>query len=298
MTGELSPDHPGGAPVTQGNVDPLTGQLVNPSTTSPDANVQIDPATRAPTTDTYSVVLDREIVKTVTASVAYVHKDGNDFIGWNDIGGAYDTKSTTVGGVTIPMSVLIGAGSTRKFNLANQPDYSLKYDGFTVMVEKRVSRGWYANGSYTRSKASGKQPSGGTTAAGAQVATTGAPPVSFAPPVTFGRDPNSLTNAGGRLPNDRPNLFRLMGAVDLPRTGINVSASLQYSTGKPWAVTADIVPSQAQGTTRVLLEERGTKRLSSQTVLDLRLSRPFSIGNAARVDLRLDILNVFNDTAE
>jgi hypothetical protein len=79
---------------------------------------------------------------------------------------------------------------------------------------------------------------------------------------------------------------------------MNLSASLQYSTGKPWANTADIVPSQAQGATRVLLEDRGTQRLSSQTVLDLRVSRPFSLGPAGRVEVRFDVLNAFNDTAE
>jgi hypothetical protein len=299
MTGELSPDHPGAAPVTQGNYNPATGTISNPTTINPTDNVEIDSATRTPTTDMYSVVIDREISRPVTLSVAYVHKDGREFIGWNDIGGTYRQDwMTTAHGVTIPVHVLTSAPAGRRFSLRNQPEYSLTYDGFTVMVEKRLSHGWYANGSYTLSRASGLQPSGGTTAAGAQVATTGAPPVSFAPPVTFGRDPNSLTNAGGRLPNDRPHLFRLMGALDLPKTGINLSASAQHSTGKPWANTADIIPSQAQGAMRVLLEERGTQRLSSQTLLDLRVSRAFSLGANARVDVRFDILNLFNDTAE
>ena len=298
LTGEISPDHPGGASVTQGNVDPVTGNLVNPTTTNSRDNVQISAGTRAPTTDTLSVVVEREIVRTVTASVAYVHKNGKDFIGWSDIRGQYREESMTVNGVTIPKYVLTSAPATRLYELANQPEYSLAYHGFSVMVEKRLSNGWYASGSYTRSQASGLQPSGGATAAGAQVATTGAPPVSFASPVTFGRDPNSETNAGGRLPNDRPNLFRCMAAAELPRTGINVAASIQYSTGKPWATTADIVPSPTQGPTRVLLEARGTQRLSSQTLLDLRVSRTFSIGAAGHVDLRFDVLNLFNDTAE
>lgn len=298
LTGEISPDHPGGSPVTSGAVDPVTGNLVNPTTTNSRDNIQIDPGTRAPTTDTYSVVIDREISRMLTAGIAYIHKDGRDFIGWSDIRGTYHEESATVNGVTIPKYVLTSAGSTRLFNLANQPDYSLRYNGVTVTIEKRLTDGWYASGSYTRSQASGLQPSGGTTAAGAQVATTGAPPVSFAPPVTFGRDRNSLTNAGGRLPNDRPNLFRLMCAADVPRAGINVAASLQYSTGKPWAYTADITPSQTQGVTRVLLEPRGTRRLSSQTVLDLRVSRAFPLGTVGRADLRFDVLNLLNDTAE
>ena len=49
---------------------------------------------------------------------------------------------------------------------------------------------------------------------------------------------------------------------------------------------------------RVLLEPRGTRRLSSQTLLDLRLSRPFSLGRLGRIELLLDVLNALNDTAE
>jgi hypothetical protein len=48
----------------------------------------------------------------------------------------------------------------------------------------------------------------------------------------------------------------------------------------------------------VLLESRGSKRLSSQTLLDLRVSRVFSIGPAARIEIIVDVLNALNDTAE
>ena len=49
---------------------------------------------------------------------------------------------------------------------------------------------------------------------------------------------------------------------------------------------------------RVLLEPRGSRRLSSQTVLDLRVSRAFVFAGSTRVELRLDLLNALNDTAE
>ncbi len=49
---------------------------------------------------------------------------------------------------------------------------------------------------------------------------------------------------------------------------------------------------------RVLLETRGSRRLSSQSLLDLRVSRPIAFGGLGRVDLIFDVLNAFNDTAE
>src|SRR4029077_1349750 len=108
---------------------------------------------------------------------------------------------------------------------------SLTYNGLVMVLEKRRSNGWQALGSYTFSRASGLQASSGASASDPQVSTV-APAF---PTTTFGRDPNNLTNANGRLPNDRPHMFRLMGTVGVPRVrGLNLSGNLQYFTGKPW----------------------------------------------------------------
>ena len=80
-----------------------------------------------------------------------------------------------------------------------------------------------------------------------------------------------------------------------------VAANLQYSSGKPWAETADLTPTGPlgpQGRVRILLDPRGSRRLSSQTVLDLRLSKAFPLSRVGRVELRLDVLNALNDSAE
>jgi len=116
-------------------------------------------------------------------------------------------------------------------------------------------------------------------------------------PIIFGRDPNDLTNAIGRLPNDRPHMFRVMGSVDVPRTGVVIAANLQYFSGKPWAATA-LVSVPQNDNQRMLLEPRGSRRLSSQTLLDVRVSRPISFGGLGRIELLVDVLNALNDTAE
>jgi hypothetical protein len=163
-----------------------------------------------------------------------------------------------------------------------------------MVVEKRRSRGWQALGSYTFSRTEGLLASSGATAADAQGSTVAA---AFPTAVNFGRDPNNLTNASGRLPNDRPHMFRVMGAIDVPRTGVAVAANLQYFTGKPWAATAQIA--LPQGDQRILLEPRGSRRLSSQSLLDVRVSRTFSLGAGGRsIELLFDVLNALNDTAE
>jgi len=162
-----------------------------------------------------------------------------------------------------------------------------------MVLEKRRSNGWQALASYTLSRAYGLQASSGASAADPQVSTV-AP--AFPSAVAFGRDPNSLTNADGRLPNDRPHMFRVMGSSDVPRTGFVVGASLQYFSGKPWAATTQMA--LPQGDQRILLEPRGSRRLSSQSILDVRVSRTIPFRGSGRLELLLDVLNALNDTAE
>jgi hypothetical protein len=186
--------------------------------------------------------------------------------------------------------VLTNGTPARKFQLTNPEGYSLNYNGLVLVVEKRPFHGWQALGSYTFSHTVGLQVSSGAAAAAPQASTVSPPQ-----PLSFGRDPNDLTNARGRLPNDRPHMFRLMGSVEIPRSSLEVAANFQYLSGKPWAATAQI--SLAQGNQRILLETPGTRRLPSQTPLDLRISRKFSLGKAG-VEALVDVFNVLNDKAE
>ena len=112
-----------------------------------------------------------------------------------------------------------------------------------------------------------------------------------------GRDPNTLTNAIGKLPNDRTHVFRLMGSLEIPRTGVMVATNLQYLTGQPWAATAQVSLPQAP-TQRVLLEPRGSRRLSSQTLLDVRVSKTLHFAGKGQIELLLDVLNALNKTVE
>jgi hypothetical protein len=294
LTGEISPIHPGVAPVTTTAFDPMTGGYTNLiSVVDPNINLLIDPATRTPSTDEFSIGVDRELSPRWAAAVAYIHKSGSDFIAWTDIAGQYRNETRTLpDGRQLPVFVLTSPASSRRFLLTNRDGYSLTYNGLVMALEKRRSSGWQARGSYTFSRAYGLQASSGASASDPQVSTV-APAF---PTATFGRDPNNLTNAFGRLPNDRPHMFRLMGTFDVPRTGIMIAGNMQFVSGKPWAASAQVA--LPQGDQRILLEPRGSRRLSSQTLLDVRVSKTFVISNLGRVEVMFDVLNVFNDTAE
>ena len=286
--------------MTTKGFDPATGGYTRiTSIVDPKRNLQLDPAMRTPRTDEYSIDADREIGRRIAIGIAYVRKNGANFIGWTDIGGEYrgDTR-TLADGRTLPVSVLVNSTAARRFLLTNPDDYSLTYNGLVTVIEKRRSHGWQAFGSYTLSRAYGLQAYSGTNAAGPQVSTVGAPPGAFSSgPITFGRDPNDLTNASGRLPNDRPHMFRVMGSADVARTGFVFAANLQISSGKPWAA-ATVVSLPQNSQQRILIEPRGSRRLSSQSLLDLRLSRTIAVGGVGHVELLLDVLNALNNTAE
>jgi hypothetical protein len=293
LTGELEPFHPGGATVVTAGFDPATSAYTRIISRVSPGDLQIDRKMRAPHTNEYSVGIDREIGSRVAVAAAYVAKRGSDYIGWTDVGGRYTQTPVVLkdGSATVDVFKLTNAPSDRRYRLTNPDGYSLSYDGLVVVAEKRRARGWQALASYTFSRAYGLQSASGATAAGAQVSTVSPPPA-----LTFGRDPNDLINARGRLPNDRPHVFRTMGAVDIARTGLTLAANLQALSGKPWAATALINPQNGQQ--RVLLEPRGTRRLSTQSILDLRLSRTFLAHHQQRIELLLDVLNALNDTAE
>jgi len=290
LTGELGAVHPGQTPITTTAFDPITGgytRLV--SVVDPTTNLRLDPGTDAPRTDEYSVGVDRDLGNGLTGAVAYVRKNGSHFIGWTDTGGIYREETRTLpDGQTLSVLALTNGTSNRRFLLTNQDAYSLTYNGLVTAIERRLSAGWHAFASYTWSRTYGLQASSGGAAGEPQ----------FSSPLvgTFGRDPNNLTNAEGRLPNDRPHMFRGAASWQIPRVGLHVAGNVQYLSGKPWAASTQMT--LPQGNQRILLEPRGTRRLPSLVMLDVRVSKTLSLGGLGRVELLLDVLNALNATTE
>ena len=293
LTGELDPISQGTTTTTRMAYDAATAGFTRLiSVVDPRLNVALDPRTRTPHTDEFSLALDREIAPRVSASVAYIRKRGSDFIGWLDRGGQYNAETRTLSdGLVLPVFALANAASDRRFFLTNPDGLFVAYDGLVVTMDKRPSTVWQASGSYTYSRARGRQALSNGAADDPQFSTIARPGF-----LTFGQDPNDLTNATGRLPNDRPHVFRATSIVHVPRTRLLVAANLQTFSGKPWAASAQVT--LPQGSRRILLEPLGTRRLSSQSLLDLRMSQTFSLRSAGRIELMVDLLNLLNDTAE
>ena len=291
LTGELAPVHPGLSPTTIAGFDAGSGQYSRTiAVIDPTVNIRLDPHTRSPWTDHFGIGVEHELAKRVTVSASYVHKRGGDFISWTDVGGTYRSDSRMLpDGSSLPVFVLTTPTASRRFLLTNPPGYFMRYKGLLVAAEKRWSNEWQALGSYTLSKSEGLEPTSGATAGiGHFSSTFGGNP--------FGRDPNSLTNAAGVLPNDRTRVLRVLGSGLVPGVGLHIAANVQHLTGSPWAASTPVT--LPQGLTRMLLERPGTRRLSPQTLVDLRVSRTMGVAGKARIELLLDVLNALNETAE
>jgi hypothetical protein len=297
LTGELGAFHPGATVTTTKNWVPADGGYTKTALVNDPGSLSLDGALRPPRTDEYGIGVDREIASRLQIAAAYVRKSGASFIGWEEIDPRYSapTARPLKDGTSIDVYERQKPAADQRFVLTNPSGYSMTYNGLVLAIEKRRAQGWQAFGSYTYSRATGLQAGAATTAAGAQVSTIAPPPAPAG--LTFGRDPNDLTNARGRLPNDRPHMLRAMGSVNIPKSGFTVAANFQYFTGKPWAATAVVSLPQNQNQ-RILIEPRGTRRLSSQALLDLRLSRPITLAPGRRIELLFDVLNALNDAAE
>ena len=77
LTGELAPFHPAAPPTTTAPFDPSTGGYTTiVSVVDPKRNLRLDPDTRAPSTDEYSIGVDREIGRALSVAIAYVARMG------------------------------------------------------------------------------------------------------------------------------------------------------------------------------------------------------------------------------
>jgi hypothetical protein len=293
FTGDYTFVHPGITPVTLAYYDPATGQYSDiVSVIDPKRDVQVDRKTKTPYTDQYSIGFDRELPGNLGASVTYIHNYGKNFTGWQDIGGVYGSQTVTLeNGQKLNVLPLLNDTSERLFLLTNPSSYFMRYNGVLLTLKKRWSHQWQALLSYTGSKTEGLQGANGRDPSFGQSSRGGGS--------RFGRDPNDLINATGRLLNDRPHMFTLQASYEEPRTGIMFGVNTRILSGKPWAAQAvvgnDVLP---QGTKNIYIEPLGSERLSTQNLTDLRVSKAFRWERQRKIELILDVLNLTQSTAE
>lgn len=268
--------HPGVATTVTAGYNASTGgytdilQVVNP-------RLQIDVSRDIkPQYNTqYSVGVDREVGNNMALSINWVHKDGNNQLGWTDTTGIYQTQPVTLTtGQVLNALALVNAPSARRFVLTNPEPFYTRYDGLMVGFNKRYANRWLASTYYTFSRSRGMVPGGGS----------------------FGQDPNDYINLDGRLANvDRPHNFNAQMTYEIPKIDLRVGSNVQLESGVVFPARASVrLP---QGTRNINIEGPGGDRTPKLGLVSLRFARDAWRRGSRSASLSLDIKNLFQSTA-
>ena len=269
------------------------GSRINFVQTSSNANLRIDPDTKAPYTDQYMVQFEQELMRNVGFQVSYAHKRGEDYTGWQDITGQYvqvpyvDNAGVDATGETVMVWRLLSNPAERVFMMTNPGGMYTRYNGATFMVTKRMSSNWQAVFSVVLSKAEGRLGSSAralpTTA---QSSTAG----------TFGRDAagaNDFVNTDGLLIGDRPVVAKAQIVYRFP-WGVMVSANLQHQTGRAYARQVRVSGLGFPTAPQINMEPLdGSRRVADTNLIDVRAQKEFALA-ALRLGVFVDALNLTN----
>lgn len=181
-----------------------------------------------------------------------------------------------------------------------------EYDAFEIALDKRFVNNFYFNTSYTLSRLFGNY--GGLASSDeptAPVAGGGGGTGRTSPNVNRNFDLPFIGFSGlgqpdnGRLPTDRPHVFKFSGAYEIPFTARNsteISGFTTIQSGTPVTTRTEIF-----GVVGQILNGRGDLgRTAAFTQTDLGVRHRYRFGNDNRfaVAANLDILNLFDESNE
>lgn len=280
--------HPGNSALDIGYFDPRTSAFSDLiATIDPRQQLAVDLTANVPHQDSSSVEANWSPARgRLGVNVSYTHVRTSDLIGWRDIGGMYQSATLLVPDIgTVPILSLVNSTAARRFELTNPTGWFLRSDTVAVTVRKSWRGAGLASVSYVWSKREGLSP-----------ATGWKPGVhDFEGIMPFGQDPNDLTNAVGRSPDDRTHVARVTAAWTLPRLRLDVAGAFQHTTGTPFGAFVNVrLP---QGTRPILIEPVGARLFHAQHVLDARVGRRLTLARGGTLDLFASIFNILNEDA-
>lgn len=170
------------------------------------------------------------------------------------------------------------------FTFTNTPDRHRNYNGVELVLTKRFSDRWMGHGSFAYNDAKDYWDSGAAFQDPTNVDRLHG--FEFAPESGGSGIDNIFTNAKW--------LLKTGGMYSLPWGGVNVAGNLQYRQGYPYPKAIQVTNRGGLlGNVNVLLQGMGEERHPNVTMLDLRVDRPFSLGNVRFIP-SLDIFNAAN----
>jgi hypothetical protein len=154
-----------------------------------------------------------------------------------------------------------------------------RYKGLVLVLSRRLAGRWQAQVSYVLSKAEGTVDNDYFESLGA--------------PLPFISPNRALINAGGPLTHDARHELKVLGSYQLPGIDVALSGFFRAVGGTTYTPFQDLPGLPAPFPESVRLEPRGSRRMPTRTVLDLRLEKVFGLGRG-RLGVFADLINAFN----
>ncbi len=269
--------------------NPVTGEIDQLLFEITPQDIDFNRGLKAPRTLQYFAGWEQQLSNDVSFSLEYVHKDTDNLVGWEILGGAWEQVPFTdpFTGREFTLLSQLEQPTLRKgndpgdFPGSENLDYFQDYDGVVFSVRKRFTNRWGLQASYTWSRSVGLIP-------------RMLSQVQFNPfyGSKEGSDPNNYINAEGRLQGDRPHMFRLQGVFMLPHD-FELSTSMDFSSGR--AHNRQIrVGGLGQGTATVIMEPGGSYRYPAVKNIDLLIGKRLYVSDSAYFRLEGWILNLLN----
>jgi hypothetical protein len=272
-----------------GNWDPARPSFVGTVNT-------VDPDIQNDRTREFIVGLDRELTRDLAVGASYIWRKYDRFT-WDDrldFGSEhYVARTFTPAATACPTGARCETIEYYEPTIpipgvrvrTNQDGRSRNYNGFELTARKRMSNRWMGNVSFAYNDAEDHWDSPAGYEDPTCVSTQCVPGQQFAPESGGSGIDNIFTNAKW--------LVKTFGQFQLPWE-FALAANYSIRQGYPFPQSI-ITPTRANraGTATVLLEPVGEVRYDNFQILDLRVDRSFSFGNA-RVIPSLDIFNLSN----
>ena len=243
------------------------------------SGVRLDPNISRQYSDEVTAGVQHELARDLAVSATYYYRKNQNLFAQLNV-----AAPTTDAYVPVTVDVP-GGGTMAVYNqrpeyigevdrvITNQDQFWEKYHGIELTAKKRLSSNWQLLLGYTYSRA---------TSYYVEV------PWNF----LDATDPNNLVNIDGRRQaSDTPHILKVSGTYILPY-GIGVSANYRFYTGKPLTRTL-LVETLNQGPVSVPVDPRGRFRYPDVSLIDLRVSKVFKLGQRANVE---GMFNIFNAT--
>lgn len=225
----------------------------------------------------FSVGMDRALPGNIPFSVHYIYRKFGNIL--EDVGtGPFVPRSfvNPVDGHVLTVFDL--AGPEEVLVLKNPPGLYRRYDALELIASKQITGRFSLSGSFVFSRLTGNAP--GASAAGAVNS-------------SFLNDPNSLIYFPGRLKNDPTFTWKVVGSFALP-LGFHTGMYLRRASGDTWNARVRVLGLHVRFP-RINGEPAGVRRLSAETLLDLRVEKEFPIYKG-RLLFSADLFNAFNQS--